>query len=86
MLCVPSNKINLICFANSSEKKTKNVDNPDRHLSTANHTDYMPDPDNATRHKRFVEAIDYLGTIATQPVTREIARAIKVVKVRDREI
>ena len=46
----------------------------------------MPDPDNATRHKRFVEAIDYLGTIATQPVTREIARAIKVVKVRDREI
>ena len=84
MLCVPSNNINLICFANSSEKKTKNVDKPDTHLSTASHTDFMSDSDDAARHKQFIEAVNHLETVATQPYTREIVRAVQVLKVRDR--
>ena len=84
MLCVPSNNINLICFANSSEKKTKNVDKPDTHLSTANHTDFMSDSDDAARHKQFIEAVNHLETVATQPYTREIVRAVQVLKVRGR--
>ena len=85
MLCVPSNNINLICFANFSEKKTKNVDKPDTHLSTANHPDFMSESDVATRHKQLIEAVNHLETVATQPYTREIVRAVQVLKVRGRD-
>ena len=44
----------------------------------------MSDSDDAARHKQFIEAVNHLETVATQPYTREIVRAVQVLKVRDR--
>ena len=87
MLRAPSNNINLICFDNSfrKENEKQNVDKSELHLSTANHTDFMSESDDATLHKQFIEAVNHLETVATQPYTREIVRAVQVLKVRDRE-
>ena len=45
----------------------------------------MSESDDATRHKQFIEAINHLETVAIQPYTREIVRAVQVLKVRGRE-
>ena len=87
MLRAPSNNINLICFDNSfrKENENQNVDRSELHPFSGNHTDFMSESDVAARYKQFIDAINHVEEVCIQPYTREITRAVQVLKVRDKK-